>query len=106
MFTFRNCHFQHLGPTPKFAVGETISLPFTVQGNFRLDVEAGEFTDSEILVMLGENGTGKTTFIRMIAGLTPPDDDEGAVDLPEFNVSYKPQKISPKFPGTVSISHA
>ena len=72
-----------------------------VQGNFRLDVETGEFTDSEILVMLGENGTGKTTFIRMIAGLAPPDEQEG-VEIPQFNVSYKPQKISPKFPGTVS----
>ena len=28
---------------------------------FRLNVEAGSFTDSEIIVMLGENGTGKTT---------------------------------------------
>ena len=27
--------------------------------------QAGDFSDSEIVVMLGENGTGKTTFIRM-----------------------------------------
>jgi|UniRef100_A0A7S3BD63 ATP-binding cassette subfamily E protein 1 len=73
------------------------------QGNFELNVEAGSFTDSEIIVMLGENGTGKTTFIRMIAGMIPPDEDEDglAVELPEYNISYKPQKISPKFPGTV-----
>lgn len=31
-------------------------------GNFKLNVKEGSFTDSEIIVMLGENGTGKTTF--------------------------------------------
>lgn len=31
-------------------------------GNFKLNVEKGSYTDSEIIVMLGENGTGKTTF--------------------------------------------
>ena len=36
------------------------------QGNFKLKVSEGEFTDSQIVVMLGENGTGKTTFIRML----------------------------------------
>lgn len=36
------------------------------QGNFKLKVVEGEFTDSQIIVMLGENGTGKTTFIRML----------------------------------------
>merc|ERR1712078_939352 len=35
--------------------------------------------------------------------MIPPDEDEDglAVELPEYNISYKPQKISPKFPGTV-----
>eukprot|EP00871_Galdieria_phlegrea_P000179 jgi/Galph1/1161/GphlegSOOS_G5737.1 len=67
-------------------------------GNFVLHVKAGSFTDSEIVVMLGENGTGKTTFIRMLAGLLKPDSEES---VPELHVSYKPQKISPSFEGTV-----
>ena len=79
---------------------------------FILHVEAGTFTDSEIVVMLGENGTGKTTFIRMMAGLLKSDEQaeaEAADDLekaallgvPKLNVSYKPQTISPKFQGSV-----
>ncbi|KAJ3068193.1 Fe-S cluster-binding ribosome biosynthesis protein, partial [Rhizoclosmatium hyalinum] len=70
-------------------------------GGFHLTVKAGGFTDSEIIVMLGENGTGKTTFIRMLAGMLPP--DETSDYMPELNVSYKPQKIAPKFPGTVRM---
>lgn len=68
-------------------------------GSFKLHVQAGTFTDSEIIVMLGENGTGKSTFITMLAGLRKPDDT--SVEIPELMVSYKPQKISPSFPGTV-----
>ncbi|CAH8539697.1 unnamed protein product [Heterobilharzia americana] len=67
-------------------------------GSFELTVEAGSFTDSEIIVMLGENGTGKTTFIRMLAGNLKPDGDE---KCPVLHVSYKPQKISPKSEKTV-----
>ncbi|XP_063074313.1 ATP-binding cassette sub-family E member 1 [Engraulis encrasicolus] len=67
-------------------------------GDFELAIVEGEFTDSEIMVMLGENGTGKTTFIRMLAGGLKPDDGG---EVPILNVSYKPQKISPKFKGSV-----
>lgn len=69
-----------------------------LMGDFRLKVDPGQFTDSEIIVMLGENGTGKTTFIRMLAGKLTP--DEGG-PCPLLNISYKPQKISPKSQGTV-----
>ncbi|XP_022540462.1 ATP-binding cassette sub-family E member 1 [Astyanax mexicanus] len=69
-----------------------------MMGDFELQIVEGEFTDSEIMVMLGENGTGKTTFIRMLAGRLKPDDGG---EVPILNVSYKPQKISPKFKGSV-----
>jgi translation initiation factor RLI1 len=43
---------------------------------FILHIEKGEFTDSEIVVLLGENGTAKTTFVRMLAGLQKSDEQE------------------------------
>ncbi|KAL3232353.1 Translation initiation factor RLI1 [Nakaseomyces bracarensis] len=68
------------------------------QGDFTLNVKGGEFSDSEILVMMGENGTGKTTLIKLLAGAIPADDGSA---VPKLNVSMKPQTIAPKFPGTV-----
>lgn len=67
-------------------------------GEFKISIERGDFTDSEIIVMMGENGTGKTTFCLTLAGHLKPD---GGVEVPQLNVSLKPQKISPKFSGTV-----
>lgn len=67
------------------------------QKGFKLSVHAGEFTDSEIVVMLGENGTGKTTFIRMLAGKVNPDQTSAQQEkIPQFKVSYKPQTTRPK----------
>lgn len=37
-------------------------------GSFNLTVKAGSFKNSQITVLLGENGTGKTTFIKILAG--------------------------------------
>eukprot|EP00568_Trieres_chinensis_P001251 CAMPEP_0183309222 /NCGR_PEP_ID=MMETSP0160_2-20130417/24568_1 /TAXON_ID=2839 ORGANISM="Odontella Sinensis, Strain Grunow 1884" /NCGR_SAMPLE_ID=MMETSP0160_2 /ASSEMBLY_ACC=CAM_ASM_000250 /LENGTH=657 /DNA_ID=CAMNT_0025473217 /DNA_START=245 /DNA_END=2218 /DNA_ORIENTATION=+ len=82
------------------------------KSKFILHVDEGSFTDSEIIVLLGENGTGKTTFVRMLAGLLKSDEqarlekegltwEASQAGVPDLNVSYKPQKISPKFTGTV-----
>merc|ERR1719181_2560405 len=68
--------------------------------SFVLHVRKGTFSDSEIIVMLGQNGTGKTTFIKMLAGILKADTEQ---QVPELNVSYKPQKISPTFQGTVRM---
>ena len=67
-------------------------------GKFTLNVEPGQFQDSEIIVLLGENGCGKTTLIRMLAGHMQP--DNGA-EVPQMSIAYKPQMLSPKFEGTV-----
>ncbi|KAG7122544.1 Translation initiation factor RLI1 like protein [Verticillium longisporum] len=67
-------------------------------GNFKLNIDSGDFTDSEIIVMMGENGTGKTTFCRLLAGALKPDTKSS---VPEMRISMKPQTITPKFEGTV-----
>lgn len=72
------------------------------QGDFELEIEPGTFHSSQIVVMLGENGTGKTTFIKMLAGKSKEETkDKEEFDIPEMNVSYKPQTIAPKFEGSV-----
>ena len=68
-------------------------------GGFRLEVEAGGIGMGEVVGILGMNGIGKTTFVRMLAGVEEP--TEGSVSDPEIKVSYKPQYISTQVEGTV-----
>lgn len=68
-------------------------------GSFKLEVLPGTFKPSEVVMMLGQNGTGKTTLIKMLAGILQPDDPN--VEMPKLTVSYKPQTIAPKFTGSV-----
>jgi ATP-binding cassette, sub-family E, member 1 len=66
--------------------------------SFKLEVRSGSFADSEIVVLLGENGMGKSTFVGLVAGLIKSD-DEG--EFTPLSCSLKPQKILPKYKGTV-----
>ncbi|KAG2650238.1 hypothetical protein PVAP13_1NG226319 [Panicum virgatum] len=69
---------------------------------FKLSVMKGSFNDSQIIVLLGENGTGKTTFIRMLAGRVKPDKvRDKEIDMPACTVSYKPQELISKISSTV-----
>ena len=70
-------------------------------GTFHLKVEGGCFNASETIVMLGQNGTGKTTMIKMLGGYLKPDDEE--LEMPKLMISMKPQTIAPKFEGTVQM---
>ena len=45
-------------------------------GAFKLTVQSGCFQPSEVVMMLGQNGTGKTTLIKLLAGIIKPDDED------------------------------
>lgn len=68
-------------------------------GGFELRVEPGEIGEGEVIGILGKNGIGKTTFIRLLAGVEEP--DSGGVSGGEIKVSYKPQYLSGTIEGTV-----
>jgi ATP-binding cassette subfamily E protein 1 len=58
--------------------------------NFHLTVGAGEIAKGETIGIVGPNATGKTTFVRMLAGAEP-----ATVGTPPagVSVSYKPQYL-------------
>ena len=58
--------------------------------SFRLDVKGGELRKREVVGVVGQNGIGKTTFARLLAGELEP--DKGRLDF-KVKISYKPQYI-------------
>jgi len=68
--------------------------------DFTLDVEQGIIRQSEIVGIVGPNAIGKTTFVKMLAGVIKPTNGKVEHDI---KVSYKPQYISPDFNGTVRM---
>ncbi|AOV94861.1 hypothetical protein AQV86_02955 [Nanohaloarchaea archaeon SG9] len=59
---------------------------------FELETEAGTLHEEEILAVFGENGVGKTTFAKMLAGALEPEKEEA----PDISISYKAQYLEAK----------
>jgi len=99
-----NIHFRHRVISFKRTVKERkwqdrphISWPddIVTLGTFKLDIKHGKIFQGEILVIVGENGLGKTTFANLISGKIP-----GHSKI-QATISYKPQQISKEFDVTV-----
>ena len=65
---------------------------------FKLEVKEGAIRKGEVVGVVGPNATGKTTFVKMLAGVIAP--TKGKIEQ-EIKVSYKPQYIKSDFKGTV-----
>jgi ATP-binding cassette subfamily E protein 1 len=60
-------------------------------GSFSLSVEENSVRKNEIIGVVGPNGIGKTTFMKILAGEIKPDNTE---IMQQAKIAYKPQYIS------------
>jgi ATP-binding cassette subfamily E protein 1 len=97
----REIKFETRAPRDDWTAVELISFGKLEKGfeNFSITTEPGAIRAGEVVGIVGPNATGKTTFVKMLAGETEP--DKGDIDA-EVKVSYKPQYIEPSFGGTVA----
>ena len=99
---FRNWKIEFVSHPPK----RKVELPVLISWNyiekkyprFLLEVQAGEIRTGEVIGVVGSNATGKTSFVKILAGVIKP--DYGGING-EIKVSYKPQYIKSEYDGTV-----
>ncbi len=65
---------------------------------FSLEADQGQVQHDEIITAFGPNGIGKTTFAKILAGVTKP--DQGKINK-KVTIAYKPQYLVSDFDGTV-----
>jgi len=68
--------------------------------NFVLNIESGVLNEGEIIGVLGGNALGKTTFVKILAGIETS--NKGEV-VSNSKISYKPQYLSSDYDGTVQM---
>ncbi len=66
--------------------------------SFELHVSAGKIRKGEVVGIVGANALGKTTFMRMLAGVDKP--DSGKIEV-GAKISYKPQYLNQDYEGDV-----
>lgn len=99
-FRDRPIEFEASPPRGDWQTADLISFKSLKKdfGEFELDITGGSVKIGESVGIVGPNATGKTTLVKMLAGIIKP--DEGEIDN-KVKVSYKPQYISADFDGTV-----
>jgi ATP-binding cassette subfamily E protein 1 len=101
LFRKESIVFHEKPPSVSVGAGETLLAWNHLEkkfAEFQLVMEPGEIRRGEIIGILGPNGIGKTTFVKILAGLEETDDKQ---KFGELTVSYKPQYIAAEYKGTV-----
>ncbi|MFX1510148.1 MAG: ribosome biogenesis/translation initiation ATPase RLI [Promethearchaeota archaeon] len=102
---FRNeeIHFDTSPPSEEFWVNVELLLEYDAMmkqfEDFKLQVMPGQVHQGEVIGVLGPNGIGKTTFVRLLAQDLEP--DEGTIPETDLKISYKPQYLSSDSKDTV-----
>lgn len=76
----------------------TLKKSYESASSFQLDVKSGELREGEVVGILGRNGIGKTTFVKLLAGELEPDKDSANITK-DLDVSYKPQYLEETLQG-------
>lgn len=81
---------------------DLVSIPAMTKRyeSFQLTVSGGTIRCGEVLGVVGGNGTGKSTFARLLAGVEKPDTGSMSADL---KIAYKPQYIKADTSDTVEM---
>jgi len=90
-------------PSAGLTVGEPLLQWNEIKKSFKefeFQAVPGEVKRGEVVGIFGPNGIGKTTFVKILAGIEEADSGETSAEE-GLKVSYKPQYISPKYKGTV-----
>jgi len=99
-FRDREIRFESRPPRPDWKAETLVAFDALTKRyeGFELSVNAGRLRKGEVVGVVGPNATGKTTFVKMLAGEETP--TTGRVEG-RWQVSYKPQYLEAVYEGTV-----
>ena len=109
---FRDTSISFKGMTAEdeeFTSGETLLEYGSMRKDFEdftLEAKGGRVSKGQVIGILGPNGIGKTTFVRMLAGELEPDEGEVPTKTMtglDLKISYKPQYIPTDFDGNLRM---